>query len=70
MIEDTEELFDEHGAIPVWGKTSTTGKVFYTFQLTNKDKYVLFPSGNVNPKAPKFTLKKAVSELGKTEKGE
>lgn len=67
MIEDTEELFDEHGAIPVWGKTSTTGKVFYTFQLTSKDKYVMFPSGSPNPKAPKFTLKKANADMGRKE---
>ena len=61
-VQDTEELFDENGCIPVWGKVSGTGKPFYTFQLTNKDKYILFPAHMQNPKAPKFILKKTDAE--------
>lgn len=61
MIEDTEELFDDTGCIPVWGHSGSTGKPYYTFQLTNKDKYILFPSTSSNPKAPKFQLRKVNS---------
>ena len=42
-IQDTEELFDESGCIPVWGHTSASGKPYYTFKLTNKDSYIIFP---------------------------
>lgn len=58
MIQDTEELFDDTGCIAVWGHVSSSGKPYYTFQLTNKDKYILFPQHQQNPKAPKFVLKK------------
>ena len=58
MIEDVNELFDESGCIPVWGKMSGTGKPFYLFQLTEKDRYIMFPQHQQNPKAPKFVLKK------------
>lgn len=66
-IQDTKELFDEGGCIPVWGRTSSSGKPFYTFQLTEKDKYILFPCYINNPKAPKFQLKKTDSEKLNTE---
>ena len=62
MIEDTVELFDEHGCIPVWGKVSSSGKPYYHFTLTSKDKYILFPMSQQNPKAPKFILKKTDAE--------
>lgn len=58
MIEDTKELFNEDGCIPVWGHQSATGKPYYTFQLTEKDKYILFPYTGNNPKSPRFQLKK------------
>lgn len=61
-IKDTGELFDENGAIPVWGHTSGSGKLYYTFQLTNKDRYILFPMHQQNPRAPKFILKKTDAE--------
>ena len=61
-ILNTEELFDNTGCIPVWGKVSSSGKPFYTFQLTKEDKYILFPQHQQNPKAPKFVLKKVDSE--------
>lgn len=61
-IQDTKELFDDTGCIPVWGNTSASGKPYYTFQLTNKDKYILFPMTQQNPKAPKFVLKKSIAE--------
>ena len=58
MIEDTKELFDESGCIPVWGHTSSSGKPYYTFKLTSKDSYIIFPCTINNPKAPKFQLRK------------
>lgn len=64
MIEDVNELFDETGCIPVWGHTSASGKPYYTFKLTSKDNYILFPCTIHNPKAPKFQLKKTVTEKG------
>lgn len=68
MIEDTQELFDDTGCIPVWGNTSASGKPYYTFQLTKKDKYILFPSTQLNPKAPKFQLRKVdADKKGKEE---
>lgn len=60
-IVGKEELFDEKGNIAVWGKVSASGNPFYTFQLTNEDKYILFPMVSNNPKAPKFVLKKVDS---------
>ena len=65
MIEDTKELFDETGCIPVWGHTSASGKPFYTFKLTEKDSYILFPYTGNNPKAPKFQLRKTDATKGK-----
>lgn len=62
MIQDTKELFDDGGCIPVWGKVSSNGKPFYIFSLTEKDKYILFPQHQQNPKAPKFVLKKVDSD--------
>lgn len=68
MIQDREELFDETGCIPVWGNTSATGKPYYTFKLTNSDKYILFPSTSQNPKSPKFQLRKVdMNKIGKDE---
>ena len=64
MINDTKELFDEKGNIAVWGKVSSSGRPFYTFALTEKDKYIMFPMVSENPKAPKFILKKVDSEYG------
>ena len=61
MIEDTNELFDDTGCIPVWGHSSASGKPYYTFKLTEKDSYILFPCTISNPKAPKFQLKKTVA---------
>ena len=52
-IQGKEELFDENGSIAVWGKVSASGKPFYTFNLTNDDKYIMFPMVSNNPKAPK-----------------
>lgn len=60
-IQGREELFDEKGNIAVWGKISASGKPFYTFQLTDEDKYILFPQTYENPKGPKFILKKVDS---------
>lgn len=57
MIEG--ELFDKTGCIAVWGKMSSSGQPYYTFNLTNNDRYILFPQHHQNPKAPKFVLKKA-----------
>lgn len=62
MIEDTNELFDESGCIAVWGNTSATGKPYYTFKLTEKDSYILFPFTGQNPKAPKFHLRKLIPQ--------
>lgn len=59
-----EELFDEQGNIPVWGKISASGKPFYVFSLTEEDKYIMFPMVNQNPKAPKFILKKTDKDKG------
>lgn len=67
-VQDTEELFDEGGCLPVWGNKSATGKIYYTFQLTKKDKYIMFPCTINNPKAPKFQLRKVdESKAGKSE---
>lgn len=66
-IQGKEELFDEKGNIAVWGKISASGKPFYTFQLTDEDKYILFPQTYENPKGPKFILKKIDSNKGKSE---
>lgn len=63
-IRGKEELFDEKGNIAVWGKISASGKPFYTFQLTDEDKYILFPQTYENPKGPKFILKKVDSHRG------
>lgn len=57
-VQDTKELFDDTGCIPVWGHTSSSGKPYYKFKLTEKDHYILFPMSQQNPKAPKFVLKK------------
>ena len=57
-IQDTKELFDDSGCIPVWGHVSASGKPYYKFKLTEKDHYILFPQYQQNPKAPKFVLKK------------
>lgn len=63
-IQGKEELFDDKGNIAVWGKISASGKPFYTFQLTEEDKYILFPQTYENPKGPKFILKKVDSDKG------
>lgn len=67
-IQGKEELFDDKGNIAVWGKISASGKPFYTFQLTNEDKYILFPQTYENPKGPKFILKKVDSNKGEQPK--
>lgn len=64
-VLDTKELFDENGCIPVWGHVSGSGKPYYTFQLTEKDKYILFPINQTNPKAPKFQMRKVDSDRAK-----
>lgn len=69
-IQGKEELFDEKGNIAVWGKISASGKPFYTFQLTDEDKYILFPQTYENPKGPKFILKKVDSDKGNQPKKE
>lgn len=69
-IQGKEELFDEKGNIAVWGKISASGKPFYTFQLTDEDKYILFPQTYENPKGPKFILKKVDSNRGEQAKVE
>ena len=69
-IQGKEELFDEKGNIAVWGKISASGKPFYTFQLTDEDKYILFPQTYENPKGPKFILKKVDSNRGEQAKAE
>lgn len=63
-IQGKEELFDENGNIAVWGRVSASGKPFYTFNLTEDDKYILFPQTYENPKGPKFILKKVDSNRG------
>ena len=63
-IQGKEELFDDKGNIAVWGRVSVSGKPFYTFQLTEEDKYILFPQTYENPKGPKFILKKVDSNKG------
>lgn len=60
-IQGREELFDEQGNIAVWGHISSSGKPYYTFKITEKDSYIMFPMVNQNPKAPKFILKKTDS---------
>ena len=69
-IQGKEELFDEKGNIAVWGKISASGKPFYTFQLTDEDKYILFPQTYENPKGPKFILKKVDSNKGEQPKAQ
>jgi len=59
-VQGKEELFDETGCLPVWGHTSSSGKPYYIFQLTNEDKYIMFPQHQDNPKAPRFVIKKSV----------
>ena len=45
-------------SIAVWSYTSTSGTLYYHFNLGN-DKYIMFPQVNKqNPKAPKFLIKK------------
>ena len=69
-IQGKEELFDENGSIAVWGKVSASGKPFYTFNLTDEDKYIMFPMVSNNPKAPKFVLKKVDSTVVRNKKEE
>ena len=69
-IQGKEELFDENGSIAVWGKVSASGKPFYTFNLTNDDKYIMFPMVSNNPKAPKFIHKKVDSTVVRNKKEE
>ena len=69
-IQGKEELFDENGSIAVWGKVSASGKPFYTFNLTDDDKYIMFPMVSNNPKAPKFILKKVDSTVVRNKKEE
>lgn len=59
-IQGKEELFDETGCLPVWGHTSSTGKPYYVFKLTEEDKYIMFPQHQQNPKSPRFVIKKSV----------
>lgn len=54
----TDELFDESGCLPVWGRVSSSGQPYYQFQLTKDDKYIMFPQHHQNPKAPKFVIRK------------
>lgn len=61
-VQDTQELFNEGGSLPIWGHNSASGKPYYTFQLTAKDKYIFFPTISNNPKAPKFQLRKVESD--------
>ena len=61
-VQDTQELFNEGGSLPVWGHNSASGKPYYTFQLTPKDKYIFFPTISNNPTAPKFQLRKVESD--------
>lgn len=51
-------LVDKNGYIPVWGKQSNNGSVYYTFKLTDDDEFIMFPNTSTNPKAPKFSIKK------------
>lgn len=60
-IQGKEELFDEKGSLPVWGHIGSGGKVYYKFQLTNEDGYIMFPIHFTNPNAPKFVLRKLKS---------
>ena len=69
-IQGKVELFDENGSIAVWGKVSASGKPFYTFNLTDDDKYIMFPMVSNNPKAPKFILKKVDSTVVRNKKEE
>ena len=69
-IQGKAELFDENGSIAVWGKVSASGKPFYTFNLTDDDKYIMFPMVSNNPKAPKFILKKVDSTVVRNKKEE
>ena len=69
-IQGKVELFDENGSIAVWGKVSASGKPFYTFNLTDDDKYIMFPMVSNNPKAPKFVLKKVDSTVVRNKKEE
>ena len=66
-ILDTKELFDDTGCLPIWGHMSASGKPYYTFQLTDKEKYIFFPTTMSNPKAPKFQLRKVDKEKQGTE---
>ena len=31
-VQDTQELFNEGGSLPVWGHNSASGKPYYTFK--------------------------------------
>ena len=66
-IEGTEEMFDKNGNIPVWGQVSSSGRPYYTFRLTDKDKYIMFAQTQQNPKAPKFIIRKVDSEKATAE---
>ena len=57
MLDEEKMTLDQNGNIPVWGKMSNGGKPFYTFQLTQEDKFIMFPQVTKNPKAPKFIIK-------------
>lgn len=57
MLNKEELALDENGNIPVWGRMSAGGKIYYSFNLTPEDKFIMFPQVNKNPKAPKFVLK-------------
>lgn len=71
MIEDTNELFNEGGCIPIWESFGKTNKrPYYKFQLTPKDSYIFFPTVSKNPKAPKFQLRKIDGSMYNKETGE
>lgn len=61
-IEGKEEMFDKNGNIPVWGQVSASGRPYYTFRLTDRDKYIMFTQTQQNPKAPKFIIRKVDSD--------
>lgn len=66
-IQGKEEKFDKTGCIAVWGYTSSSGKPYYMFDLTDEDRYIMFPMYQQNPKAPKFVLRKAEKDKRATE---
>ena len=61
-LEANGFVFDKNGNIPVWGQVSSSGRPYYTFRLTDKDKYIMFTQTQQNPKAPKFIIRKVDSE--------